>query len=626
MGLRGEQWRKVFSRRYTLALILLASVWTIVSIVQYKTITGERSRASVIVLAAEQAALSQRIAFLVADVAETDLDGSVCVGGSACAELQTSVRRMRANHAFLMGRDAPRLVRPHLVPLQEIYQAGAMSFADEVDAFLNAASSLALGDLSNLELNESNLRKRIKNSGTNTLLQTHTLLVEVLEAEATRAIQRAAAMTAFAWVVSIIILILISQRIFRPMAERLFRTFADMELAQREALQAAETAERANRVRGEFLKTASHELKTPLNAIMGLAEVIRQGEDKADQLLSEMSHASDHLLSMLNTMLDSHKLDEGKLQITRSEVALADELQAIAAIAADFTERKGLHFERCFNIPSAIRVKTDPQRLRQLCLNLLDNAARFTDEGEICFGGELIDKDGGSVLKLTVEDTGVGIEDHRLARIFDRYSSEPSVDTAKLGGLGLGLSFSKKVVEMLDGTIDLKTEVGEGSIFTLHIPIETVSGAPSSINRRDAQLKKRVLIVDDNLPNRMVAEAMVQLLGGETEMAEDGQCAVEKAATQHYDLILMDISMPVMDGITATETIRNAPGPNQFTPIVAVTAHVAQEEVPDLINRGFQAVVHKPMRKNLMESIFVEYTNENEATPDQEVPMIGEAS
>ncbi len=623
MGLRGEKWRKVFSRRYTLALVLLASVWSVVSIVQLKTITGERSRASVIALAAEQAALSQRIAFL---VAENDLSETACVEGSPCVELQTTVRRMRANHAFLTGSGAPRIVQQHLVPLRDIFQAGAMTFADEVDAFLNAASSLAEGDLSNVELNESLLRKRIKDSGTNSLLQTHSLLVEVLEAEANRAIQRAATMTGFAWLVSLVILILISQRIFRPMAQHLFRTFADMELAQQEAVQAAETAERANRVRGEFLKTASHELKTPLNAIMGLAEVIRHGEDKADQLLSEMSHASDHLLSMLNTMLDSHKLDEGKLQITQSEVTLADELQAIAAIAADFTERKGLRFEPCFNVPSSIRAKTDSQRLRQLCLNLLDNAARFTDEGEICFGGELIEQDGRSVLKLTVEDTGVGIEEHRLDHIFDRYSSETSVDTAKSGGLGLGLSFSKRIVEMLDGTIDLKTEVGEGSVFTLQIPVETVSDAPLSAHRLDAQSKKRVLIVDDNMPNRMVAEAMVQLLGGETEMAEDGQCAVEKAAAQHFDLILMDISMPVMDGITATETIRNAPGPNQFTPIVAVTAHVAQEEVPDLINRGFQAVIHKPMRKNLMESIFAEYTNENNATPDGVAPVMGEAS
>ncbi|MEO1658293.1 MAG: ATP-binding protein [Pseudomonadota bacterium] len=620
MGLRGERWRKIFSRRYTLALVLLASAWSVVSVVQYNTITGERSRASVIAMAAEQAALSQRIAFLVAD---SDFDGKGCFGGTQCEELVATVERMRANHAVLTGDTELSSVAQHLGPLHEIYVAGAKSFADEVETFLYAASSLAMGSMDQMDVDETALRARIKNSGTHTMMQTHTLLVEVLEAEATRAIQAASMATSCAWIVSLLILGLISQKVFRPMADGLFAAFADMEKAQQEALQAAETAERANRVRGEFLKTASHELKTPLNAIMGLAEVIRHGEDKADRLLSEMSHASDHLLSMLNTMLDSHKIDEGKLKISETEVALADELQAIASIASDFSGRKGLTFESRFNVPSTIRVKTDAQRIRQVCLNLLDNAVRFTHQGTIYFGGEFVDNDGTPTLRLTVEDTGVGIEDNRLAEIFDRFSSVASVDNAKSGGLGLGLSFTKTVIEMLDGSIDLRSKVGEGTCFTLSIPLKTVSGTRPGEADQDQGAPKRVLIVDDNMPNRMVAEAMVQLLGGETVMAEDGQRAVDMASNEQFDLILMDISMPVMDGITATETIRRSPGPNQYTPIVAVTAHVAQEEVPDLINRGFQAVVHKPMRKNLMETIFDEYTGERSADV---VSMMGAAS
>ncbi|MEO1042340.1 MAG: ATP-binding protein [Pseudomonadota bacterium] len=606
-GLRGEQWRKVFSRRYTLALLLLASVWSVVSIVQYRTIMAERSRASVIAMAAEQAALSQRIAFLITD---NDLDERGCTRSVDCAELFSTIGRMQDNHLILTGQTAPASVRPHLKPLTDIYQAGVTPFALEVDNFLYAAKSLSTGAMEGMDVDAVKLRERIKSSGMNTLMQTHSLLTEVLEAEAARSIQGTAFITAAAWLVSLIVLALISQKVLRPMADRLFETFADMEKAKQEALLAAETAERANRVRGEFLKTASHELKTPLNAIMGLAEVIRHGEDNADRLLSEMSHASDHLLSMLNTMLDSHKIDEGKLQITESEVALADELHAIAQIAADFTERKGLRFESCFNVPSTIRVKTDPQRLRQVCLNLLDNAARFTEEGEVCFSGELVDRCGQLSLKLVVEDTGVGIEKERLAQIFDRFSSVASVDDATSGGLGLGLSFTKTVVDMLGGSVDLRSEVGQGTCFELLIPVHAVFGNDAGQLQDESPTVKRVLIVDDNMPNRMVAEAMVQLMGGETVLAEDGQQAVDRAASERFDLILMDISMPVMDGITATQKIRGSMGPNQFTPIVAVTAHVAQEEVPDLINRGFQAVVHKPMRKNLMETIFDEYTGE----------------
>ncbi|MEM7741877.1 MAG: ATP-binding protein [Pseudomonadota bacterium] len=610
MGLRGEQWRKLFSRRYTLALLLLASVWTVVSIVQHQTIMAERSRASVIAMAAEQATLSQRIAFLITD---NDLDERGCVRAVDCAELFSTIGRMQDNHLVLTGQTAPASVRPHVRSLAEIYAAGIIPFSEEVDTFLYAAKSLATGAMEDMDVDVASLRERIKSSGTSTLMQTHGLLAEVLEAEATRSFQGAAIVTATAWLLSLIVLVLISYKVFRPMADRLYETFADMEKAKQEALLAAETAERANRVRGEFLKTASHELKTPLNAIMGLAEIIRHGEDNADRLLSEMSHASDHLLSMLNTMLDSHKIDEGKLQILESEVALADELHAIAQIAADFTERKGLRFEKCFNVPSTIRVKTDPQRLRQVCLNLLDNAARFTDEGEVCFSGELVDQCGQLSLKLIVEDTGVGIEKERRTQIFDRYSSVASVDDATSGGLGLGLSFTKTIVEMLGGSIELRSEVDQGTRFDLVIPIHAVSGNDSGQIQDNSSSIKRILIVDDNMPNRMVAEAMVQLMGGESVLAEDGQQAVDRAASERFDLILMDISMPVMDGITATQTIRGSSGPNQFTPIVAVTAHVAQEEVPDLINRGFQAVVHKPMRKNLMETIFDEYTNDRTA-------------
>ncbi|MEM6912991.1 MAG: hybrid sensor histidine kinase/response regulator, partial [Pseudomonadota bacterium] len=536
MGLRGEQWRKLFSRRYTLALLLLASVWTGVSIVQHQTIMAERSRASVIAMAAEQATLSQRIAFLITD---NDLDERGCVRSVDCAELFSTIGRMQDNHLVLTGQTASASVRPHVRSLAEIYAAGIIPFSEEVDTFLYAAKSLATGAMKGMDVDVASLRERIKSSGTSTLMQTHGLLAEVLEAEATRSFQGAAIVTASAWLLSLIVLVLISHKVFRPMADRLYETFADMEKAKQEALLAAETAERANRVRGEFLKTASHELKTPLNAIMGLAEIIRHGEDNADRLLSEMSHASDHLLSMLNTMLDSHKIDEGKLQILESEVALADELHAIAQIAADFTERKGLRFEKCFNVPSTIRVKTDPQRLRQVCLNLLDNAARFTDEGEVCFSGELVDQCGQLSLKLIVEDTGVGIEKERRTQIFDRYSSVASVDDATSGGLGLGLSFTKTIVEMLGGSIELRSEVDQGTRFDLVIPIHAVSGNDSGQIQDNSSSIKRILIVDDNMPNRMVAEAMVQLMGGESVLAEDGQQAVDRAASERFDLILM---------------------------------------------------------------------------------------
>lgn len=604
MGLRGDDWRKLFARRYRLALIVVACVWSFASFLQYNLVANERYRGEVIAMAAEQGALSQRIAFLSHHL---DPNAARCLDPTVCADLLAATDRMELNHAVLTGAKEREGFSRFLEPIAPIYAAGRMPFGEAVTAFIDAACKLVKGGGAADGLDRAALIRQIETSGTNSIHQTHALIVEVLEAEARRAMQLAALTTAVSWGAMLALLGLISLKIFRPMATHLQTAFNQMEAAQIEALSAARQAARANQARGEFLKTASHELKTPLNAIMGLAEVIREGKDGADRLLIEMSHASDHLLSMLNTMLDTHRLDEGRLEISSASTALAPELRSAAEIAADLARRKGLCFEASIDVADDVVVDIDAKRLRQVCLNLLDNAVRFTGQGSVVFTARLRKSEDKELLEIGIEDTGVGISRRRLNRIFDRYSSDHGSHSRTLDGIGLGLSLTKTIIDMMGGTIRLDSAVGKGTHVSFSVPAVRTQCLGEERNIPRGEKANRILIVDDQHPNRLVAEAMVSLIGAKPVLAENGREALDLAMTEAFDLILMDVAMPVMDGMEAVEALRSRPGPNRATPVIAVTAHVAAEDEGELLARGFQAVVHKPVRKAVLDRAMARY-------------------
>ncbi|NRA30114.1 MAG: response regulator [Parvularculaceae bacterium] len=589
--------RRVFSRRYALAALMLVVLGCATAVVQSRMISAERARGEVIAMAAEQGALSQRAAFLVSGL---DLSTGGCGDPGACSDLLATSQRMAWNHQILTGKLADSRFTPFIGPLRDLYAAGEPSFASKVERFVENGRWLS-SDTLPVGADPEALINEVRIVGATSMFQTHRLMVEVLEAQAERSVRYAHFASTATLVGSLVLIALIFSQIFRPMISYLHQALAEAEAS-------AAQAQRATRARGAFLKSASHELKTPLNAIMGLADMIKEGQGEEQELITEMQHASDHLLSMLNTMLDTHRLDEGRLELSPARHKLNQEMELTACIGRNLAQRKGLTFESRIDIDPALSVLMDNARLRQVCLNLLDNAARYTDEGQIGIVARIIEEGETDVLDLLIHDTGVGISDERLSVIFDRYTSAQSRNTSSVNGLGLGLALTRIIVELMGGSITIASTPGLGTSVTVRLPLTPVEmTAGSALPHSSTSERPRVLIVDDNQPNRMVADAMMTSLGCDTTLAEDGLEALKLARQQPFDLILMDIAMPVLDGIAATMKLRDDPGPNRGTPVVAVTAHVAPEDVQPMLGKGFDQVMHKPVRRHLLAQVVAQY-------------------
>jgi CheY-like chemotaxis protein/anti-sigma regulatory factor (Ser/Thr protein kinase) len=276
------------------------------------------------------------------------------------------------------------------------------------------------------------------------------------------------------------------------------------------------------------------------------------------------------------------------------------------------------------------RVTGDPVRLRQVCLNLLDNAVKFTEGGTVRFSAAWEREGEGGTLSLVISDTGKGIDPARQQDAFRRYAAKGGVLARGGAGLGLGLSLTRDLTEMMGGALNLSSQPGEGTTVTVRVPLAAaaplVRALPDEREGLPERLSASVLIVDDNAPNRMVADALLKLAGAQTILCSNGREAVEAAEAAPFDLILMDISMPVMDGIEATVAIREGDGPNARTPILAVTAHVAREEAAEVMRAGFDEVIHKPVRREVLTEALQRWAQPGRAAPDEGVSDTEEKS
>jgi PAS domain S-box-containing protein len=372
---------------------------------------------------------------------------------------------------------------------------------------------------------------------------------------------------------------------------------------QEELKRAKVAADAASAAKSLFLANMSHEIRTPMNAILGMSHLAMKGrtDEPTRGYLEKIQMAGQHLLSVINDILDISRIEAGKLTVQRLRFRMTDLLDNIANVFADKAISKGLSlaFEVAPDVPQY--VVGDQLRLSQVLINYVDNAIKFTEQGSIRVFVEVLERSKrGLVLCFFVQDTGIGLSCEQMEVIFDAFRQGDSSTTRRYGGTGLGLAISKSLATMMGGKVGVDSEPGQGSMFwfTARVgPDEEQTALPHPMQQ--APMGKslhgvRVLLVEDNEFNQEVARAILGDAGLVVEVAGDGGQAVRLVRDRYYDIVLMDIQMPVMDGLAATRQIRLFK-PNERLPIVAMTANVMQEERQSCLAAGMDDFVAKPI-------------------------------
>ncbi len=371
---------------------------------------------------------------------------------------------------------------------------------------------------------------------------------------------------------------------------------------------ARDTAESASKAKSEFLAVMSHEIRTPLNGILGMTKALGQSEVSEEQsdMLEVVEQSGAALLTILNDVLDMSKIEAGEFKLHDTEFTIREISHSSLEMFGHAARSKGLTFDVQTNIDENMRFIGDAARIRQVLNNLLSNAVKFTQKGGIkVFLSEETDNEQTTYLSVSVMDTGAGIPLLAQKSIFDRFTQVDSSLSREHQGTGLGLAICKELVERMDGEINLKSEPGKGSKFCFFVSVKKAENMQvsedSSTDKAGAEKKAkralRILVAEDNPTNRMVIKAILSHAKAEVTFVEDGQEAVKTWQAQPFDLVLMDIQMPHMNGVEATQAIRQIEASEQKpkTPIVAVTANAMPHQRQEYLAAGMDDHVAKPI-------------------------------
>jgi signal transduction histidine kinase/DNA-binding response OmpR family regulator len=387
----------------------------------------------------------------------------------------------------------------------------------------------------------------------------------------------------------------------------------------------------ADLARSHFLANMSHEIRTPLNAIIGLSEVLAEENLTEEQQghLGIIRDSAQNMLDLINDILDFSKIEAGKFNLDIIECSLEHLLAIVESMMRPQAMQKNLEFAVSQKTDLPVLIKTDPMRLRQCLVNLINNAVDFTEKGHVYVNVYLENVQGKDCIRFNVEDTGIGIAPQDQERIFHEFTQAAIVQNRKSGATGLGLTITQKLVNLLGGNVSVKSELGKGSTFSIVIPAGLDVKAQPLFNKYD-QLKRlrkekksgenltlsgRVLVAEDTPTNQTLIKLLLTKLGFEVEIAEDGKQALDMALSGDFDAILMDIQMPHMNGYDATRKLRQA---GYKKPVIAVTAHAMRGDKEKCLAAGCDDYISKPINRQQLINVLREYLgSEPQDVPEQ---------
>jgi signal transduction histidine kinase/CheY-like chemotaxis protein len=388
-----------------------------------------------------------------------------------------------------------------------------------------------------------------------------------------------------------------------------FNSMVEQLAKSREMLKEKLAAEAAHNARKEFLAHMSHEIRTPLNGVLGMIDLVLDSPLTAEQrgFAETARDSAAALLRIVNDILLLSKLESGKTEVSAAPFDLGRLMEEIASLMRPRALAKSLEFH-LVDEAGPLCLSGDAGRIRQVILNLLANAIKFTDTGRVALAVRRFpDTDGVPVLAISVKDTGIGIPPEKLSSVFQAFVQVDASMSRAREGTGLGLAISKRLAEAMGGSIALESKLGSGSTFTLRIPLQIAEPGEVGTGKSQGSFEQslnaisrafdgnRILLVEDNLVNQTVAKRMLEKLGCEVDLAQNGREAVEMTSRQAYDLVFMDCQMPVMDGYQATLELRRLEAALRHTPVVAMTAHVLEEARLQCLDSGMDDYLSKPV-------------------------------